>query len=1096
MPSSHGSLNDDGEEFLGGVQGDAHRDEVVSRREDDEDGFDSEEFRAWMREKDRRRRPDRRSRRRDDDESDDDRGGGHKGSGGGQPPEWDGTSVPFQDWLIKARLWLATTRVKARAQGPMILQKLSGQPFQSFKHWAKDPKWLGDEQGGNKLLQAMDTPEFFGEDTEEELLAALAKVTYHLRRHRDESCRQFFTRWDDAVRKIQEHRVELPDKYLGFLLVNALQMSDADIKAMLAFGRGSVAVMDVKNWCRKHEMKLQARDVGVDKKSQGGTGSGRGSMIHYLPEEDDFDEEELYAMEELLREAGPGDDGSTEAAEFETLDNEDILEEHEVKEVLSTMIAQKKKTFLQSLKTKRAKAVARGYGQWRDKGSDKGKGKSSMSTSGFMKGGYYKMTLSEAKAKSRCTKCQQIGHWHKDPECPHNQPGFRNQTKEVNFVMEGTQSEEAIFCGVLDCETAVRKPSTTAAPIDEQATDFECFPGQLRQNQSSSGGPISSEQNGAGSDSISVAYKDPLQNGVGCASLGFDGCLKGEYPILWNETLRNSPGISYTPNEDLCATIDTGCQRMAIGLNTLKRFDQALPEGLQTSIVPQEHRFRSVHGTSTTKYVAAIPTSLGPRGSLLRPAVFENSASRDAPFLISLPFLVFCHSVLHLDPSSKLRVEFRRFKFSAPCHIGPTGSLRVSLANFSSENIRRLNEAQESFQRREKEFEIFRLSSAFGPEKEEPEPNSSSLGFPDCHGEPRNYEASPSGRDGDRERAGLEANGAEATIPGMSHYRHGYSSLDAQGEEQGETLLGMASRGDPGGEGDQRCGEFGKLFHDSVGDRGSYTAVTNPKLWVADHRGTEPCHPGGDRDDGTATDLQSSGSLHPLHDPQAGLQLRKDVLAVPTSTSSTVPLLRMDSGTAQLEGTEGKFNRARKPDHTDLPEGTNYAREEEAPGQVHTLSHYQGGDKRLCDSREVRDLRRGAEERGTSGFRDGVQQIDQDEQVEGQREGDQGEVSPHADQQQDVQGRDGGVRGVPEIPTMADPQTEREQEQFQQDGHGFRRLRAPEEEEAVLEGSTELTKQAKRALHQAEAALRTAEDTWRELMSLVCTESDQVEPTG
>ena len=65
------------------------------------------------------------------------------------------------------------------------------------------------------------------------------------------------------------------------------------------------------------------------------------------------------------------------------------------------------------------------------------------------------MTLSEAKAKSRCTKCQQVGHWHKDPECPYKQSGFRNKPKQVNFVMEGPQSGEAIFCGVLDCETAV-----------------------------------------------------------------------------------------------------------------------------------------------------------------------------------------------------------------------------------------------------------------------------------------------------------------------------------------------------------------------------------------------------------------------------------------------------------------------------------------------------------------------------------------------------------------------------------------------------------------------------------------------------------------
>ena len=126
----------------------------------------------------------------------------------------------------------------------------------------------------------------------------------------------------------------------------------------------------------------------------------------------------------------------------------------------------------------------------------------------------------------------------------------------------------------------------------------------------------------------------------------------------------------------------------------------------------------------------------------------------------------------------------------------PRRFIGVSLASFSHENIRRLQEAQESFQRREKEFEIFRLSSAFGPEREEHEPNSSNSKFPDSHGEPRNYEASPSGRGGDR--AGLEANGAEATVHGVSHHRHGDSSSDAQGEEQGAALLGsMASRGFP-----------------------------------------------------------------------------------------------------------------------------------------------------------------------------------------------------------------------------------------------------------------------------------------------------------
>ena len=130
FPSSHGSLDAEG-----GVDGAAEEhqrgDDVTSGA--GEDGFDSGEFREWMRERARQRRSDqersRRSARRsgrsggsDDDRSSSDR---NRGTGGGPPPpEWNGESPTFQDWLIKARLWLATTRTKPKSQGPMILQRL------------------------------------------------------------------------------------------------------------------------------------------------------------------------------------------------------------------------------------------------------------------------------------------------------------------------------------------------------------------------------------------------------------------------------------------------------------------------------------------------------------------------------------------------------------------------------------------------------------------------------------------------------------------------------------------------------------------------------------------------------------------------------------------------------------------------------------------------------------------------------------------------------------------------------------------------------------------------------------------------------------
>ena len=99
-----------------------------------------EEFRRWLRLRDRQggwsdRRP-RPSRRRDDEDEDD--GGNDFRTNAGPPPAWDGSQCPFEDYLIRARLWISTTKAKARTRGPLLLKALSDTPFQDFKHLAKE----------------------------------------------------------------------------------------------------------------------------------------------------------------------------------------------------------------------------------------------------------------------------------------------------------------------------------------------------------------------------------------------------------------------------------------------------------------------------------------------------------------------------------------------------------------------------------------------------------------------------------------------------------------------------------------------------------------------------------------------------------------------------------------------------------------------------------------------------------------------------------------------------------------------------------------------------------------------------------------------
>ena len=127
---------------------DFHLEKEDDLPEDDwqEDSLEKEfeEYQQW--------RNSRWKKRRDDDDDDEDR------SNVGPPPSFDGTGL-FEDYEIKARLWLATTKTRAAARGPQLLRALSNEPFNDFKHLIKDKVWMADKCNGEKLLDQMGSAE-------------------------------------------------------------------------------------------------------------------------------------------------------------------------------------------------------------------------------------------------------------------------------------------------------------------------------------------------------------------------------------------------------------------------------------------------------------------------------------------------------------------------------------------------------------------------------------------------------------------------------------------------------------------------------------------------------------------------------------------------------------------------------------------------------------------------------------------------------------------------------------------------------------------------------------------------------------------------
>ena len=625
-----------------------------------------EEFRRWLRMRNRGgsryERQTRTTTRRYDDEDDDDGGGGEFRTNAGPPPSWDGVQCPFEDYLIRARIWISTTKARAQTRGPLLLKALSDTPFQDFKHLAKDPAWLSDPGNAESLLKRMDSPEYYGDDQEEHLLASLARITYHLKRQKNETARQFLGRWEAAERKVAEHKVSLPSLYRGFLMINALGLTDGEIKTLLTFTHGSIEPKDVKTWLRKHETKLQAGQLGNEATTRGKSTPAAVHAVETAPNEmaePSGEEEEIETMEAMLADL---------ADEEEPREGPGVFEEDEAAEILAMMIKEKKKTYSQSAQIKKDKELGRGY---RQGGGPSG----SRDRYGPFRPGTYKLSIAELKQRTRCKRCDKVGHWHKECTNP-PAPGHTRDPKETHLLeIDLEQYDDALFCHYLE------------SAVNEDASE---------------------ESDGA----IDILSQSTEPNGCGKGRENFDmkhqeselDYMPGRvYDVLYSD------GGAY--NDHACATLDTGCQRTAVGADTLGRMKPFWPSELPWYKQKEQNKFRSVHGVSQTEYNAVIPCSLGRRGCFLKPAVFEGSHSRNAPLLLSLKFLLQSEAVISLR-QGRLSLHLTKHGAQIPLHIGPSGALRVELNNFTGTMMHALSQSKKHLTGGyHGEFEVLNLSA-------------------------------------------------------------------------------------------------------------------------------------------------------------------------------------------------------------------------------------------------------------------------------------------------------------------------------------------------------------------------------------------------
>ena len=120
----------------------------------------------------------------------------------GPPPSYDGSRQPgvFEEFRIRAKLWLFTTNIECRARGPRLLQALSGKAFESVKHLIDDQDWLDATDNGDQLLEMLSRPEYYGKEELESLYHAMYKLFFSELRKEDDDLPAFRSRFEQAVR--------------------------------------------------------------------------------------------------------------------------------------------------------------------------------------------------------------------------------------------------------------------------------------------------------------------------------------------------------------------------------------------------------------------------------------------------------------------------------------------------------------------------------------------------------------------------------------------------------------------------------------------------------------------------------------------------------------------------------------------------------------------------------------------------------------------------------------------------------------------------------------------------------------------------------
>ena len=278
-----------------------------------------------------------------------------------------------------------------------MMQALTGRAFDSVRHLIDDSDWLDATDNGEQLLELLSKPEYYGKEELESLYQAMHKLFYSELRKDDDDLPAFRSRFEQAVRKVQKHKVELPSEALGFLFLKQSKIGAESFERLITMTNGDLRFDAVVDGLRRLKMKfLDGDEQAASKKRHMWMQETVDEETHEFSGDMAHDDDDIDLIEQALADLD-GDETSKTAE----------VTEDGAREILMTLIKQKvnkpvSMTYKQVQQQKREVRNARGY---RPVVGANNQGLGTM-----------RRDLQQLKSVTRCKSCGEVGHWHR--ECP------------------------------------------------------------------------------------------------------------------------------------------------------------------------------------------------------------------------------------------------------------------------------------------------------------------------------------------------------------------------------------------------------------------------------------------------------------------------------------------------------------------------------------------------------------------------------------------------------------------------------------------------------------------------------------------------------